>query len=264
MTKFVCALVGLFLMGGICFSQEAKLIDLEKEILGEAWLGLAVSKPDDTTTTQLPSLPPGIGFVVTALDQGGPAEKAGVRKLDLLWKMDEQMLVNEGQLATLLRLAVPGDEVVVSVFREGKSLDLKVKLGLVKGDGGAIVRRMLSDSVLRTSEGALRMVNVEEKKAAFSNANGSAEVCRVINGDSVRIVDPKGKLIFEGVVNGKPELSAVPEGWRLQVSALRRGLDHALSAKAAPLRQPRPRIVPPAPKLEENEDPALIGKSENE
>jgi len=67
----------------------------------------------------------------------------------------------------------------------------------------------------------------------------------------VRIVDTEGEIIFEAVVNGRPELSMVPEAWRRQVCALRRGLDHALSAKAAPARQPRPRIVPPAPKQKE-------------
>lgn len=224
-------------------------MEAAEKTVGAAWLGLGVSKPDDTTTTQLPSLPPGIGFVVSELEEGGPAEKAGVRKLDLLWKMGEQMLVNEGQLATLLRLSKPGEEVTVSVFREGKSLDLKVTLGEAKGEDGIELRRMLAESVMRSEDGALKIVNLEEKRALYSNEMGSAEVMRVSEGDSVRIVDPEGKLIYEGVMRGKPEHSEVPDGWRRQVCAMRRGLDHALSAKAVPeARQPRPRIVPPAGK----------------
>ena len=216
---------------------------------GVARLGLGVSKPDDTTTTQLPSLPPGIGFVVSELEKGGPAEKAGVRKFDLLWKMGEQMLVNEGQLATLLRLSKPGDEVKVSVFRQGKSLDITVTLGEAEGDGGEVIQRVLADSVLRSEDGALRIVNLGEKRALYSNEKGSAEVIRVSEGDSVKILDPGGNVVFDGVLRGKPEFFEVPDGWRRQISAMRRGLDHALSAKQAPhVRQPRPRIVAPTVK----------------
>lgn len=228
------------------FSQKEAVAETGS---GEARLGLGVSKPDDTTTTQLPSLPPGIGFVVSELEEGGPAQKAGVRKLDLLWKMGEQMLVNEGQLATLLRLSEPGDEVTVSVFREGKSLDIKVTLGEADGDNGEAIQRVLADSVLRSEDGALRIVNLGEKRAVYSNEKGSAEVIRVSEGDSVKILGPEGKVVFDGVLRGKPEFSEVPDEWRRQICAMRRGLDHALSAKQAPeARQPRPRIVPPAPK----------------
>jgi hypothetical protein len=235
----------MFLSVAFVSAQQTQPVVAVKEAVGEAWLGLEVSKPDDTTATHLPALPPGIGFVVATVDKDGPADKAGIREHDLLWKMNEQMLVNEGQLATLLRIARPGDEAVLSVFRGGEALELKVRLGEGKDDGGAVIQRMLNDSVLRREDGPLRIVNVERKMAAYSNAQGRAEVSRVGDGDAVRIVNAEGEVIFEGVVSGRPELSAVPDAWRRQVCALRRGLDHALNAKAAPLRQPRPRIVIP-------------------
>lgn len=59
------------------------------------------------------------------------------------------MLVNEGQLATLLRLAAPGD---------------KVTLGEGKGGEGEEIRRMLMDSVIRPDDGAMRIMDLEEKK----------------------------------------------------------------------------------------------------
>ncbi|MFD2256222.1 PDZ domain-containing protein [Luteolibacter algae] len=209
------------------------------------WLGLSVAKPDDTTATQLPALPPGIGFIVTDLDKDGPAQKAGVKKMDLLWKMNEQMLVNEGQLATLLRLSKPEDVVTISVFREGKSLDLKLTLGEGKADTDEVIRRVLNDSVMRGRDGAVRIVNLEQKKASYTNENGTAEVYRVESGDAVKIVSPDGKIIYEGVIRGWAEYSDVPHSWRRQICALRRGLDHALDPSVAPMRHPRPRIVPP-------------------
>jgi hypothetical protein len=212
---------------------------------GETWLGLRLNKPDEAVFTQIPALPPGIGFVVNELTAGGPAEKAGLRKLDLLWKMEEQMLVNEGQLATLLRLAAPGDVVTFSVFREGKSLDLKVTLGENKEAGKEVTLRCLADSVIRSDDGPTRIVDLEAKKAVVSDGRGSAELTRLSEGDAVRITDAGGKVIFEGLVGGQSGLSSVPETWRRQVAAMKRGLDHALSATPAPHCQPKPRIVPP-------------------
>jgi hypothetical protein len=247
-----------FLLSGlISLSQETDTVPTVKETgVGDAWLGLGVSKPDDVTAIHLPALPPGIGFIVSELAEGGPAEKAGVRKNDLLWKMGEQMLVNEGQFATLLRLAAPGEEITLSLFREGKALDLKVTLGEGKGDEGAAIRRRLVDSVIRSNDEAIRIVDLDQRKAVVTDERGAAEVTRLSEGDAVRIVDTQGKVIFDGLVRGCPELSAVPHDWRRQVSAMRRGLDHALSATPAPMRQPRPRIVPP----QTEPAPATVGK----
>jgi hypothetical protein len=231
--------------GTVGSAQDAATVAAPKQPVGEAWLGLSVSKPDDITTTQLPALPPGIGFVVKEIAAGGPAEQAGVRRHDLLWKMGEQMLVNEGQLATLLRLAAPNDEVTLSVFREGKSLDLKVTLGVDKGGDSKVIRRRLVDSVIRPDDGAMRIMDLEGKKAVVTDSRGSAEVTRRKDGDFIRIVETDGKVLYEGIVDEHPDLSNVPAGWRRQVYAMRRGLDHALNATPAPIRQPRPRIVMP-------------------
>ena len=152
------------------------------------------------------------------------------------------MLVNEGQLATLLRLASPGDEVTVSVFREGQSLDLKVTLGEDKK-----VLRVLVDTIIRPDDGPIRIVNLQEKRAVVTNERGIAELTRRDDGDFVCIKDKQGKVVFQAKL-GRPELSSVPEGWSKQVCAMRRGLDHALSATPAPMRQPRPRVIPPPTK----------------
>ena len=164
MRTSVHALCFAWLCGAMISAQDNVLVVPEKQPVGEPWLGLSVSKPDAVTTTQLPELPQGVGFVVNGITEGGPAEKAGIRKHDLFWKMNDQMLVNEGQLATLLRLSAPGDEVTVSLFREGKSLDFKVTLG-----EGEAVRRMLVDSVIRPDDGAMRIMDLEEKKAVVTD-----------------------------------------------------------------------------------------------
>lgn len=232
-------------MCGLSPAQDAEVVVAAKEPMDEAWLGIGLTKPDEAMANQLPVLPPGIGFLVTDLTEGGPSDKAGVKKHDLLWKLNEQMLVNEGQLATLLRLSSPGERATISVFRDGISTDIEVTLGNGEVNGKKCTRQRLSDTVIRQNDGAVKIVSVGTKKAVVKNEHGSAEVSRVEDGDAVKILDAEGEIIFEGVLRGRPDHSAVPGKWKKPVCAMRRTLDHALSVKAAPERQPRPRIVPP-------------------
>lgn len=238
------------LIATVAFGEEPKQAETttsEKHStqVGQARLGLSIRKPDETITSQLPGLPSGIGFVVTDVEKDGPADKAGIRKLDIFWKMNDQMIVNEGQLATLLRIAVPGDEVAIAVFREGKLTNINLVLGEGAQDSGNVIVKSLNDSVIRQEDEPLTIVNVENKSAHVSLENGTAEIKRSSVGDFVQITDKEGNVVFEGLVSGKPEHSTVPDGWRREVCALRRGLDHASSAEPAPLRLPRPRIVLP-------------------
>jgi hypothetical protein len=210
-----------------------------------AWLGLKVAKPDATITAHLPSLPPGIGFVIRSVDAGGPAHAAGLREFDILWKIGDQMLVNEGQMAALLRLAKPGDEIALAAFRGGKPLDVTAKLGEVP----AAIKGLpddWADATLLPGDcgGPMRVVNVAEKLASYANDEGRAEVRREGSVYLVKITGPDGALIHEGELTESSGLDKVPPSWKRRVFALRRGLDHALDSRLMPPK-PRPRVVPP-------------------
>lgn len=214
----------------------------------QAWLGLRVAKPDETITAHVPSLPQGIGFVVKSIDDGGPAQAAGLTEFDLLWKFGDQMLVNEAQLATLLRLSKPGEEVVISGFRGGKPLEVKLKLGLSPVLQKPFSGEMVESAILPGAcPGPMRMVNVAEKTASFSNDDGSAVVRRDGDAYHVKIEGSKSELIFEGDVANSDSLELVPQDWQRRIRVLCRTLDQALEGNMMSQRQPRPRVVPPAP-----------------
>lgn len=212
-----------------------------------AWLGLQVAKPDVTTTTHLPTLPPGIGFVIRSLDVGGPAQIAGLQESDLLWKLGDQLLVNEGQLAALLRLSKPGEEITLSGFRAGKPLELTLKLG-----EAPITKRPFPgdfvDSAILSGEcgGPMRVVNVAARLASYSTDEGRAVVRREGDLYKVKIQGPQDELIYEGDLPTDGSLGQIPEHWRRRIHALRRGLDQALDGRIMPNRQPRPRVITPA------------------
>jgi membrane-associated protease RseP (regulator of RpoE activity) len=74
-------------------------------------------------------LPRGVGIVMDAVDPGGPAEQAGIRPGDVLEKLDDQLLVNVEQFTALVRAGKPGDEVTITIHRDGKPQAIKAKLG---------------------------------------------------------------------------------------------------------------------------------------
>src|SRR5205085_1498555 len=57
-----------------------------------------------------------------------PAAEAGLKQYDVLHKIDDQILVNEQQLAVLVRAHKPSEEVKLTVIRDGKPQTLTAKL----------------------------------------------------------------------------------------------------------------------------------------
>ncbi len=216
-----------------------------------AWLGLQVSRPDEFTAVHLPALPPGIGFMVRSITEGGPAEAAGLKELDVLWKMGDQMLVNEGQLAALLRLSKPGEVVTLAGFRAGKPLEVKLTLGEAPEIKRPFPADLVDSAILPGGDcgGNMRVFNISDKIASYATNEGRAEVRRDGNIHKVLIVDTDNKVIFEGDLPEDGSLDKIPDPWKRRIHALRRGLEYALDGRMAPGHGPRPRvIVPPPPK----------------
>jgi serine protease Do len=69
------------------------------------------------------------GAVVSDVVRGGPGEKAGIKRLDVITGVDGARIANGEDLVGAISSHRAGDTVKVTVFREGKSRDLKAVLG---------------------------------------------------------------------------------------------------------------------------------------
>ena len=214
---------------------------------GSAWLGLgfSVRKPDATLAALIPSLPPGIGFLVQAVSHGGPADIAAVHPKDVLWKFGDQLLVNQGQLATLLNLKKPGDEITLAIFRDSKPMEINVTLGEAPADNRDFSRDMVDVAILSDDGHPTRIITPENRTATFSDTDGKALVRRQGDGYQVVIHGPDKKIIFDGRLGADGNSDAIPADWHRRICVLRRSLDHALDSRIEPVRAPRPRVVPP-------------------
>jgi S1-C subfamily serine protease len=69
------------------------------------------------------------GVLVSEVDADGPAARAGLRAGDVILKFNGSPVTDSRSLREQVRKAEAGSEATLTVSREGRSLDLKVKLG---------------------------------------------------------------------------------------------------------------------------------------
>ena len=101
----------------------------------ETYLGATTSAASTAMREQL-KLAKGVGLVVDSVEAKSPAEVAGIKQHDVLEKLNDQWLVNAEQFGALLRSMKSGDEVTLSVIRQGERREIKAKLAEHEEKGG--------------------------------------------------------------------------------------------------------------------------------
>lgn len=69
------------------------------------------------------------GVLLSGVREGSPADRAGVRKGDVIVKFGKYDVKNLRDFTIALRDQAPGDEVVVVVLRAGKRIETRAVLG---------------------------------------------------------------------------------------------------------------------------------------
>jgi len=92
------------------------------------WLGIQPEELPDELRAQL-DLADGEGLLVTEVLSGSPAEKAGLKKNDILTKIDGKAVKGEEALAKFMSSAKAGQEATLTVLRKSKEQTYKVTIG---------------------------------------------------------------------------------------------------------------------------------------
>ncbi|MFA5083266.1 MAG: DegQ family serine endoprotease [Hydrogenophilaceae bacterium] len=69
------------------------------------------------------------GALVAEVEDGSPADKAGLKPSDIILKFDGKAIDSSSDLPLLVGAAKPGSEVVMTLWRKGASRDVTVKIG---------------------------------------------------------------------------------------------------------------------------------------
>jgi serine protease Do len=229
---------------GLAVAQEARPEtpasgQILRGVSDTPWLGLDFGPLSDAVRAHVPELPKGIGFVVTRVAPGSPAEAAGVKPYDVFWKLGDQWIANRAQLATLLHLQKEGEEVKLGMYRSGEALTVPVVLG--RQTDRNLTAVLPAPSPVQPDV-PVKVLYPAEGKAETNAADGKA-VLKLVDGRAeVKIVSSDGTVIYEGPVKSAQGVSLVPEPWRQRVGVLERGLVQTMNSP----RPARTRVLPAA------------------
>jgi hypothetical protein len=119
------------------------------------YLGVTTSPPAGEVAAQL-AIPFGTGLVVNVIGDGSPAEKAGIQQHDVLTKLDDQILIDAGQLAVLVVNHKEGDTVKLTLIRKGQTQEIPVVLGKRESSGDPAATHSLPGNIDLLLDGKLQ------------------------------------------------------------------------------------------------------------
>ena len=93
-----------------------------------ARLGVAIQDVNQTLADSF-KLDRPEGALVSNVDAGGPADRAGLKTGDVIRKVNGQPIVAAGDLPALVGQSAPGEKVTLDVWRQGKHEALSARLG---------------------------------------------------------------------------------------------------------------------------------------
>ena len=119
-------------------SQRARYVVeqlLEKGTVAHAWLGVTYRELTPDIAQEF-GIGAKAGIIVTAVDPGGPAARAGIGQGDVIVGAEGRQLEAPEELLGALRARKPGDQLRLSVLRDGTTSDVTVTLGQQPTSGG--------------------------------------------------------------------------------------------------------------------------------
>jgi Do/DeqQ family serine protease len=146
------------------------------------------------------------GAVVTRVEPGSPAEKAGVSVGDVVVAADSVAVTSSADLRNRIGLVRVGDEVNLSVLRKGKRRSIKVRIGVVErvtypGSesapqlSGAVFQAMGRDHPLYDQIQGVVVADVDRASRAWQNNIRPGDVIVAINRERVRSVDELSRAL---------------------------------------------------------------------
>jgi hypothetical protein len=203
-------------------------IATEKKLEKAAFLGISSSPVPAILRDQL-KLQKGMGLMVDHVDADSPAEAAGVKQYDILYKLDDQLLINAHQFAVLIRRSKPDDEIKLTLYHQGKQTIVSVKpkekevmplddnnpwggtTGLYVEDaaGPVLADPGFAFTTPRPAE------NTTTKSLSWFNDQYTWQVTVKGTGDKHRLAlrakDKKGGVVFDGTVSEGKEPKGLPK-----------------------------------------------------
>jgi hypothetical protein len=199
------------------------------------YLGVEVSPMDAALRTQLKFGKDNVGLVVDSIDPDGPAAKAGLQRYDIVTKLNDQLLVNPAQLQSLIRRQKSGDEVQLTLVRQGETKTVAAKLGEkeqpVTPQSGFVGMTGGPGGIMSGSGGMMSVAPGAGRHQGWGNSAGSRTIAFRDAGMALTITAQNGKLtldaksaegkqLYNGAIDTEEDRNQVPADVRKRLDAL--------------------------------------------
>ncbi len=149
------------------------------------------------------------GALVSAVEKGGPADKAGILPGDVIRSADGRAIVSSGDLPAALALATPGDKLALDVWRNGRALQVQASLAgpadktvpvstaqatAPRGRLGLALRPLRPDELREAGVDAGMLVETATGPAALAGVE-PGDVLIAINGTPARSIEQVGGVL---------------------------------------------------------------------
>jgi len=172
-------------------------------------LGVTIQSVDADLASSL-NLPAARGAIVTSVATGGPAEKAGLKRGDVITAIDKQPIVDNNSLRNLVAAKGPGATVDVTAQRNGRDQHFQIALAELpdrprrdteeSGDSGAasagsekfgltlqpLTPQMVSRFNLEPGDQGLLVMKVDPASNAASAGIRQGDLIQEVNRQPVR------------------------------------------------------------------------------
>jgi serine protease Do len=91
------------------------------------WIGLSIQELDNTTRLAI-DLQNTSGALVSDVYKGQPADRAGIKRGDIILSINNQKIIDPNDLRNIVALLHPGDQVPVAIIRNGKKIELTMPI----------------------------------------------------------------------------------------------------------------------------------------
>jgi serine protease Do len=156
---------------------------IEHGAVDPVWLGVDLQDLDPNLHEAL-ELPRGTrGALVTAVGKGSPAERAGLRRSDLVTRLDGHKIQSARDFYAIVEASTPGQDLDVEILRGGQQQKLAARAERIDDAGvAALAERLLGLSLARADTGGFRVNTVRGRSAAERIGFRPGDVVLGING----------------------------------------------------------------------------------
>lgn len=158
------------------------------------------------------------GALISSVEKGGPADKAGIQASDVILKFDGKVIGASRDLPRIVAGTQPGSKVTVQLWRKGASKELSLIVGEMPGDGRS-VRTSRNDSsseqIARLGIGVSELTEEQKKQLELEGGllieevRGSNTRSELQRGD---IILALGNTPIASIDQLNSVLKAIPKG----------------------------------------------------